>query len=269
MSITITNQHIDDRIYDLLLENNITHLDVDLCAMRHMDKINDMMSIFDHKTPRDRQLVLGLLGLIAQEEHRDATINFYKETYGFTENPASDRDGIVLLLTACLYNPAFFSFAMSVCEDIEAELAAIPVTERRDIKTSSIKVIRSPHIINTNYKIPAEALAADSTEEKGFEDIYKYSINHENIRGTLFYMKDDLKNFQLRIHFTELQDPIPFVLEVHFTTINDGEKHTIPMLIDGGVKDTEERIIHIQSGVYDNINYTGGIEGTEVKVIYS
>jgi hypothetical protein len=246
----IDSQLTDNLLHDLLIETRITHIDIAMCAMQHMSRINHMIDIFDHKTDKDRQLVLELIGLIAQEQ-RDDAIKFYKKTYKFSENPASDRDDEVLLITACLHNPPFFSFAQSVCEDIKAE-----------VRKSSANVIY--HYFQKS-EIPESIAAA----EPGFYTFHELKVNLGDIHGTLHFKKDDLDNLQLELIFDESQEFIPSELQVHFTTKRDGEPHEID-ISKLSIKDDEHRIISISSELISGIDHMGGIicdkiQGSEFK----
>ena len=116
-----TWQKTNDILYKSLLDNRITHADVDLCVMQRLDEIDSIMNIFDHKTTRDCQLVFELMGLLAQDQ-REEVMAFHDRQYNFSIRPDFSRDDVVLLLTSCLYNPAFFSFALSICECIKSRI---------------------------------------------------------------------------------------------------------------------------------------------------
>ena len=116
----MTKQKADELLIDLIRENSISLNDISNCAKQHKKEINSMMKIFDHSEDRDNQLALGLLGLIAKER-ANTVIEYYCKEFKLPNRfKELSKEDITLLFTSCLYNPSFYLFALSTCEDVKS-----------------------------------------------------------------------------------------------------------------------------------------------------
>lgn len=247
MSNTITKQYADELLCNLLLEHRIIHDDVNSCFKQHGDEIKGMMSIFEHKTNKDRQLSLTLFNLLTPEQGEEV-ITYYSKEYNLSVKPDVSRDDVKLLLTACLKNKAFFSYALRVCERIKSRLSENCLAEFHHYDP-----IRMRH---------AAAPADDNFNEFFHDD----SIVHNNINGTLFFKGNRKNQVYLEFVFAKYQSTIPFKLELSFVTTNDKKKHTIDIPADKYViSDEEEDCTAIRSETVD-IDYSGGIESYTIRL---
>jgi len=119
-------RNIDGMLNDLMLENHITIKDVCNCAEEHKPKFKNMMNIFDLENERDQRLSLMLLHLLSRERGEEVTAYYCRE-HQLSVNIGNRIENfpwndVNLLLTACLYNPAFFFFALDLCEKIQIYL---------------------------------------------------------------------------------------------------------------------------------------------------
>ena len=221
MADTIAAQNADKFLDELMLENHITVNDVYTCFERHKNEIWGMTNIFKHKDADAQRLSLESLGLMGQDQG-NKVMEFYCREYGWSQPKFTcgnfPRGDVVLLLTACFYNPAFFSFALSVSEDIKSRLTVgVPkvIIGSRNNKRTFIKKSEHSVILET----------ADSPRwEKVFDE---KAIYCDNIGGNFEFMGRAGKEAQIRFIFDEPQATIPFELEICFTTICDQKEHRL------------------------------------------
>jgi len=253
-----THKEADDLLDDLMIENHITIKDVYNCAEQHEDEIKNMVNIFDLENDHDRLLVLTILRLLAGE-HGKAVTDLYCRDYAiknenYRENCA--KEDIKLLLTACLYNRAFFSFAMRLYGDIEARLGRIAEKER--IAPPEELMVINTVLFVKKWIIPYKR-DIDAAPRGYVTFLKEEHMECNGICGTLELRKNKYNQVQCLFTFDEdkYQKKIPFVLEVQFTTKSDSKKHTITL----NRFDKGNVITYIFSDIESGIDLSKGIEG--------
>jgi len=243
MSNAVIKQEMDELLNELMLENHITLKDAYDCAEHHMNEIEGMMVIFDHKNDNDQRLALELIGILSQAQ-RDKIVDFYKNEFNLSCKPAFNKENVKLLLTACLYNTVFFSFALSICEDIK---------ERIDSK----KTVRLPvHRIKLSLSSP---VLRDAAAGEGFDEYFHEQQTYNGFSGILYFMGNDQKQVYIEFKFDKPLDSVPFdEIEYSFKTSHDHKEHFIVANRLLGTIDTG--FMGIRSGIENNINYSDGIE---------
>ena len=258
MTNAILTQEEGELLNDIMLENNIHLKDVYTCAEQHWDEIQGMMNIFYNKKEiRNQRLILTLLGLIAQEQS-DKVIAFYSEVYDISIKPDFSKEDIKLILTACVYNHAFFLFALNLCERIESKLedeAVIPNTIIVREENGYIIIEITFFRLIEGYK--ASAAPADDD----FKEFFSEPIIYKDIKGTLHFKGDTEKRVYLEFVFDKYYKKIPFELKLCFTTTRDHKEHVIVIPADKPLSDKETNFTAIRSGKPTrDIDYSGGIE---------
>jgi hypothetical protein len=258
MTNTITKQDRDELLNALMLENHITFDDVYNCAEQNMSGIKEMMSIFDHKNDRDRRLSMELIGLLSQSQG-DRVITFYSGEYYPSVNIKNlyknfSKDDVKLLITACMYNPAFFSYALRLCERIKS---TFDVRQNTQIPPLYRKVKPEPI-----YKLAATGTIDD------FIEFFTEFIDYKSASGTLRFMGNDQQEVYIEYIFDRFQDEIPFKLEFYFKTAHDNKEH--PIIIPAEeryqVENHDGKIVAIRSDIESDIDYSKGIANWEINL---
>ena len=250
MANNVNKLNKDRLLINLMLTNHITLSDAYHCAEQQMDRINNMMDIFEHDNDEDKQrLVLELLGLLAQDK-RSEVISYYSKEYDFDVKPDSNAEDVKLLLSACIYNPSFFSFALSICEFVRSKLsAAKPIAEGVNVIPFR-KPIFQDHLPVFNAASP-----------EGFKIFIEKPMDIDNnISGTFYFMGNTYKQVILEFVFNEAQEKIPFELEFCFTAKDGGEEKRI--IINLPKPGENSMIIGIRSDLEKNIDFAGGLNYT-------
>jgi len=278
----LTKQDTDDLIINLMMKHHITLKDVDNCAKKHWSKIKEMMGIFDHKTYKDQQLTLNLLTLLTQEQS-NKFVDFYSREYNLSLKTDLSIEDVKLLLTACLYNPTFFSYSLRLCERIKSRLDVkadvlpcaeaavrkknkskfeiktdIPNTKNEDIK-AEYKIFKSHNQIDFVFPKPIEEKSVATPADDGYEEFFKKTITYKEHSGTLVFWGDKYNRVYLEFCFDKCIKKVPFELELCFTTTHDQKQHTIRAYKPR--KDMDGNITAISSeDEYRDIDYSGGID---------
>jgi len=270
---TILSQYASELLYNLMLKNHITDNLLKNYAKLHMGEIMDMMDIFEHESERDRRLALTLFSLLGQDQGKEV-VGFYSREYNLSDNLDFDREDVLLLLTACKMNPAFFSYALSVCEDIKSELASAndkKFSEEENAQMEYQIVEMEPSIeeekTQVKYKIieltfffPIEEPNAAAPADDDYKEFFSKSITYKDFNGTLHFMGDTDKRVYLEFVFDKYQKKIPFELELCFTTTRDHKEHVIVIPSYNPLRDEETNFTAIRSDEARDIDYSGGIE---------
>jgi len=240
MTDVILKQEADELLYDLLLEHRIIHDDVDSCFEQHSNEIKEMMSIFEHKTNKDSQLCLALLNLLVPEQGSEI-MAYYSRKYNLSVKPVVSRDDVKLLLTACLKNRAFFSYALRVCKRIK-------------IRCSTENIIRHGPVLGRNAAASAgvaivwvfcppkkRAIIEPTTyDTRGYAPFSFGGLDIDDINGIYCGHLDCLGNrrsklFELTFQFFDKKTKqpvsnIPFYLDVELILNSDKNRtHTIKL----------------------------------------
>lgn len=288
MTDLISKQEVNKLLNDILIENRITYKEVYDCAKWRRKEIMNMMSIFDRKNDRDIRLSLEILCLLAQTQG-DKVLDLYGNEYGFTSivedlHKNIPKEDKILLLTACMYNPLFQSFTVGFCEDIKLLLDVkkdVPDTEDITQREYEVEEITQKEyengivtIIIFTFNRPIKLIEHDdatpaSDDGNGvFENILIKEIKYSNptytIEGTLFLKGKGGKEKRAYLEFVINdrkkidKERIPFELKFCFKPTHDSPKEIIA---DNPRKDkTGKIIIAINSGIINNIDFSGGIE---------
>jgi hypothetical protein len=262
MTDSITKQYADKLLYTLLIRNHITHSDVDYYVQWHRDEIDGMIRIFDHENDKDQRLTLELLGILAGDQ-REKVIGFYSKTYNLPPIQLDfPKEDIKLLLTACWDDPAFFYFALSVCEDIKLKLNQLePDTGKEEPLIISFPT-KGRVIVDTEKA--ALKPAADNTKLVSF---FVKSLDCEGIHGKLVFYSINQLDVILEFIFDKPQKNLPYKLQVHITTQCDGTKHP-PITIPGEGKNIKDgEIASITSKPTSGINYSGGFDYSVTAIL--
>jgi len=245
MTNTIIKKEMDELLNELMLENHITLKDVYDCAEQHMNEIEAMMGIFDHKNDNDRRLALELIGILSQAQ-RDKILDFYRNEFKLSGKPGYNKDDVKLLLTACLYNTVFFSFAISICSDIKSRLDSTNIIQFP---------VRGKLFLCSQVKRNAAA-------GEGFEEFYCEPQTCNGISGNIHFMGNDQKQVYIDFIFDKPLESVPFDgIEYAFKTSHDHKEHFLVANRTFGTKNTG--FMGIRSGIENNINYSDGIEPIE------
>jgi len=247
MTTMETKEYENKLLNKLLLDNDVSENLVNTYAKLHMYKIREMMDIFDHKEISDQRLAFALFNIL-DKDHGDEIAEFYRCEYKLNANLDYTFEDILLLLATCKKNSAFFSFALSVCERIKAEL-----------KITYLRIDR--------YKDPQLEHAAAASKNENFREFFKESISPYNgIGGTFRFMGDKEKNIYLEFVFDKPQETIPFEVELFFVTTRDHKEQPL-IIAKNPVRDEDRKNVAIRSDLKEGIDYSGGIEaGYEIRL---
>jgi len=117
-----SKRETDKLIKDIMRENSISLDNVLNCFEQHKDEINEMNSIFYLVGERSKQLAIGSIGLLAREQ-ADTFTEYYRREFKLSKSlNGLSKEDITLLVTACIYKPAFFSLPLSICDNIQSKL---------------------------------------------------------------------------------------------------------------------------------------------------
>jgi len=226
------------------------------CAKEHSDELDQMKDIYDLRSNGDVELLLTLpLVLISSEEAAVQVIDYFKSEE--FENPLFQTAAPnlarhkVLLLSAFVYNPSFFSMAWNWCAYIQDKV-------RREQSKQGLSLVKSggekrefPFKKRERKVIERKVAASsgnldfgDSTAIEGIGELRQLA---EEIEGQLY--------FQFSLSVTNEQLLRPFVLEIEFSTLKDGKVHTVEIRDN---PDEPEQVI--RSEPRDDIDVSLGIE---------
>jgi hypothetical protein len=247
----------------------------------HRDDIKDIRKIFYLKGD-SKEKVLALLYMLSSGEE-DEAVQKYREQTGFN-TVEYDRENLfekyneykVLLLTALIYNEAFYAMAMNFRGFV---IAGLPVKEVEEDSLDLELVIdeepvnggKLPITIIIDHAVihcssPKEERNAAAPVHEEFREFFNEHIVYNDIGGTLYFMGNQQKQVYLEFVFDKYQDSIPFEFEYCFTTTRDHKEHSIVIPTDKEpFKDEEEGFTAIRSDLKSEIDYSGGIEPTQDK----
>jgi len=280
MTKKITNQYAEELLYNLLYKNHITNTDISCCVGVHKYEIEKMSSIFDCKNDREKILTSEITSLLAQEQGKEV-IDDYSKEFNMNINIDFPREDVLLLLTACLYNPVFYSVARGICEDVKSRLEVkteIPKTKlelvkrnmdnehyptkfvRNNTENATVAVTAS-EIVRNNPERPAAAATASDKFKDFLQDDY---VKYGNIGGKLYFKGNRQKQY-LEFVFDKYHKTIPFYLEIVFVTKNDKDKTPIIIPIENVISGEEGDRQAIRSETKNWLDYSGGIEKYTVR----
>ena len=241
----------------LLKKHGVPLETVVACTKEHLGKLEQMKDIYALKNSNDAELLLTLPQLlIVSEETASQIIECFKNEE--PENPflAAAQPNLekykVLLLSAFVYNPSFFSMAWNWCAYVQDKVRkgqAKPKLELVKPETNTINP-DGRMIWELNRRIDRKVAASagnrqfgEATHLEGIGDLYQFA---EEAGESLY--------FQFGLSITNEQLSRPFVLEIEFTTVKDGKPHQI------SIEDTDEREQSIRSMPVDDVDASLGIE---------
>jgi hypothetical protein len=241
-------------VNNILVQKKIPLEAVIRCAQKNSQRIENMQSIFDRKTPEDVALLLAIPGLLAQAN--GAALREYARTEpganipAEADKPLSDDDTL-LLLTAFVENTDFLTMSLNWCGLLRSRHAQ-QLSQGDLLKPGKKSFPPSKsiaHIFGRMVATPATELPVK------FSDAYTCKF------GTLEPLGQDLgKHCYLIFRLTPKPDIArPCNFEVTFTTSTDNISHTLH-LYDG-----DPEAPYIESSLDDglDIDYKGGISITE------
>jgi len=120
---TTINIEAEFLLKELMFNNNVTLKDIYNCKEQHGKEIKEMMNIFNHNNDRDQRLSLEVIYLLSKESGSDF-MDYYGKEYSLSQmeniKKSFPKEDIELIITAFFYNSMFYSFSMSICEEIDA-----------------------------------------------------------------------------------------------------------------------------------------------------
>jgi len=255
-------QDANELLDEVLLENRVPLKDIYNCAKQNFDELEKMMDIFEHKNDRDWHLCLGSVGLLARDQS-DRVMSYYCRAFNLDQAKYLcgniPREDVVLLLTACVYNPVFFSFALDASEDIQNRLAV------EDERRREFNIVEMPGYSADGRKAFV-ALQSRNREwrnaasKDGWKEYFSKDIFCDKFSGKFEFFGNHHKQVYIKFWPAEdkVQENIPYEIEFCFTTTRDPNK--MPHRILADMHGRERGRKYIYSLPVDGVDYEGGIE---------
>ena len=253
-------------INDLLVQNNVSLKKIYDCSVKQKETISQIKKIFDSKTYNDYLLTMTVLRVI-EGNKAENIIGYFKKDCGIDYNPDDKYfdDNKILVLTAFIFNPSFFSMAVNMHGLIMHELqrqnssAALLSEKLNDLKEKVSDLVSKEKYVNLN--IPAFQLnyISASTSNHGLIEIMrKDNIDLGGIKGTLIINGSEKnKIIQFKFEFPRPNRTFPFNLEISYTTKADNKKHKIIL-----EKINEYTLVSPEK---NNINFTGSLTVNRIR----
>jgi hypothetical protein len=223
-------------VNELLVKHNIPLEAIIACARERGGELDLMERIFDLKTAEDARLLLALPALLVPADAGRVVDYFRREENGnplLESSVPGDDQCTLLLLSAFVYNPAFFAMAWNWCAYIrDRSRKAMPGFRL-------VKDTNSSHIIEFN---PARHIEYKAAAGLGFHTFGETS-NLPGI-GALAQLGDEMEGrfyLQFRLTIDSEAVPRPFAVEIEFTTLKDGERHRVRL--EGNKDNLETAVI--------------------------
>jgi hypothetical protein len=214
-------------INELLVKNSIPLEAVIACARERGAELDRMERIFDLETAEDALFLMALPTLLVPDDAERVIDYFRKEASGgpLPESVAPE-DGrcALILLSAFVYNPAFFAMAWNWCAYIRDRSQKAMPKLRPAKDTSSSRVIEFMPARHIEYKAAAGLgfhTFGETTELPGIGTLAQLGGE----MGGRFYL-------QFRLTITSDLVPRPFDIEIDFITLKDGERRRVRLEAD-------------------------------------
>jgi hypothetical protein len=248
-------------------ENGIFIKSMYECMANNKKDINNMDKIFDSDDELSIRKRLVLLKLISRNRANENMKYYINAKNISAESFETDMETFkALIVTSLMFNLDFYVSACNWCGLIQAEVrkikakVIIPATKKENTQRR-YKIVRIKP-----FAIPKEKknAATPKNEEEVYKYFFKNTITYKEISGTLIFFGDKYKRVYLEFIFDECTEKfkkIPFELKICFNTVHEPKKHTIDISDNNLSEDIERYITSMSSGIYEDIDYSGGIEG--------
>ena len=212
---------------NLLIKHNVSLKKIYDCNVSQKENIDGIKRIFNTEDENDFLLSLVALKLITENNSDKFIECFQKDSEIFYNlDDKFFRENKTLVLTAFIYNPAFFAMAVNMHGLIAYEL--------QKQKRLSVKVAGkiSEFISNAkNFRVPSfqlDYIAASSVDQGLISIMKKEDIDLNGIKGKLeIFGNAKDKAVQFEFEFNEAQQLFPFFLEITYLTTIDKKTHKI------------------------------------------
>ena len=212
----------------LLKEHGIALEAVVGCAKDRLAELEQMKDIYALKRTSDAELLLTLPQLLISSEKTAAQVieYFRNEEPGNPLLQSAEPDLArhkLLLISAFVYNPSFFSMAWNWCAYIQEKVRkqqTLPELKLVKSETEMTKTANSGFIIVYRMGLLKRRRVAATSGNHLFDE----ATPLEGI-GELRQFVEEREGhyyFQFGLSITNEQLSRPFVLEIDFTTVNDG-----------------------------------------------
>jgi hypothetical protein len=240
-----------------MLQHHISLRNVYDYADSHKNELQCIENIFELGSEKDKQLCLALFRLIAKNEERRIA-NYFCNEYRFDDNldDMFFEQNKILLITAFIYNPAFFAMAWNLCGIIKAEIA-VDQNDLQVLKRNNAQQVF--RFYNGAGKVHNLAASGKDVGNKKFGEMLRVSF--DETKGELQLLGDDSGTLKLRFKFDKEYLQLPH-LKVTFTVDATGE--SMETVLDKPLLNNNDMIC---SPIMKNIDISKGISITEVERI--
>ena len=215
----------------LLLRHHVTLTAVYDCAVAQLDNLNNMEHIFDLENEKDAKLLVTIPVLLFTNKEAKSIIDYFKNEERENKLLQSAKPDLekykVLLLSAFVYNPSFFSMAWNWCAYIQEKVRKqqgkpnLRIVKSQTEKTRA--VTGGTNTVDFPVSLRMDRRAAASAGNNSFG-----KITHLKDIGELKQLvkeEDEHCYFQFSLKITNERLLRPFTLEIDFTTLEDGKEH--------------------------------------------
>ena len=250
----MTDYYEQTSLDTLLLRHNVTLHAVYNCAVAQLDDLHNMEHIFDLKTGEDAKLLATIPAVFFSDTEAEPIIAYFRKEEKDNKYLAKINPDLeaykVLLLSAFVYNPSFFSMAWNWCVYVQEKARKLQTKPELIWKKSKTK---SGFEFKPSRPLIIERMAAATAGNhpfgkaipiEGVGDLHQYA---EEVEGRY--------HFQFVLSITNEQLSRPFVLEVEFATVKDGKIYHITI-----EDDPDEPEQTLRSEPVEDIDLSGGIE---------
>jgi hypothetical protein len=236
-------------VNELLVKHNIPLEAVIACARERGAEIDRMERIFDLETAEDARLLLALPALLVPADAGRAIDYFRKEEHdrALPESAAPEDDQhTLILLSAFVYNPAFFGMAWNWCAYIRDRSRKAMPKLQLDRDTNNSRIIEFKPARHIEYKAAAGGgfhTFGETTELPGI--------------GTLAQLGGEMGGrlyLQFRLVITSAPESRPFAVEIDCTTLKGGKRYRVRL--EGDRDDPDNAVIR---SIPVEADYTHGI----------
>ena len=259
---------VTEYLNNLLIKHRVSLKMVYDCSVNQKETIDGIARIFDSEAYNDYLLSMTVLRILAGND-TDKINGYFKHDYGidYDLNDKFFEEHKILVLTALMLNPSFYSMAMNMHGLISYELykqespVAAAAGKFNDLKEKVITFISKETYIPFNA--PVFGLVYQSAGTSGnqlIEIMRKENIDLNGIKGSLIVNANEKNNvIQFQFEFAESHRFVPFYLEVTYVTEADNKTRKI--------KINEKHSGRISSRKKKNIDFTRDITVTKIRGI--
>ncbi|GHU46460.1 hypothetical protein FACS1894200_00040 [Spirochaetia bacterium] len=238
-------------INNKLIQYKISLETIEDCVKKNLEEIQRIKDLFDLKTIEDARRYLTLPPLLFPSLEAEQIIAYLREEEKDNAILAAAEPDLerykVLLLSAFVYNPSFFTMSWNWCVYVQDKVRQQTSKSDKPEVESDGRIIFFVFEHQIDWRI--NKFATGSTV--GFQSLAKRNVGDI---ATLEPMENKTeKLFQFRFTVKDNKINYPCIVDIEFVTLSDGRNHKISIEYD-------PKRPSARSAPVKEINYSAGID---------